>query len=188
MNQDIRTALIAFTAGIAATAVVAAVLDSGIDAEVEEWIHRMRMTPAERAEYDALVEAEKQNNADTPREYIRRAEATFALWRPEMVVTVTDRTITTPTDFTVPELLGELRERKALLATARNGYYRTSRGSEEIQAGTDQMAALRAEFDIRRVRSWKLPPLDRRRINAAAAEVYRSTDYPELFGQSTDQH
>ncbi|MGW4365440.1 hypothetical protein ACWEKT_07320 [Nocardia takedensis] len=172
-RNDIRPALVGMTAGALTLAGLAAALEYDLAGRVANRVDRARMTTAQRAESDALVEQVRRHHqqiqARIDADRARRREG----FRPELVTTVDG--IAALEDFTVEELITEIRERKRLLGITRSGVLRPDYGRTDFQTCVEQLAALREEFDHRRWRAAGISRLDRRRLAAAADEVHSFT-------------
>ncbi|MGN2640603.1 hypothetical protein ACTD5D_31425 [Nocardia takedensis] len=181
MNRnDIRPALVGVTAGALTMAGLAAVLEYDVAGRVADRIERARMSPAQRAESDALAARIRAHHqqvcARIDADRARRREA----FRPELVTTVDG--ITALEDFTVEQLITEIRERRRLLRRiTRAGGHRPEDGRTDFQTCVEQLGALREEFDHRRWRTAGISRLDQRRLDAAAEEVHGPgpTDSPD---------
>ncbi|MEV0436929.1 hypothetical protein [Nocardia sp. NPDC050413] len=172
-SNNIRPAAAGFVVGAASLLTVIAVLESDAVHRVEQWQRRLRMDPAERAEFDALAEQIRLDRDQHLAEAEARKARIRAKFRPDQVVTVTDREITDLSEFTVAELIGEITECKRRIRQTRQ-----TRTTLPSTADLDQLAALIAEFDARH---WdqhqKQTRLDRQRLDGASRQVHDGSEW-----------
>ncbi|WP_446224836.1 hypothetical protein ACTWPB_06825 [Nocardia sp. IBHARD005] len=183
MTANTEAAVVAVLASIGVLALVVAVLESDAVLRAEDHVHRLRLSPADRVEYDAL-QAELDRQATEQKARAKSAKAADrAKFRPDLVVTVTDREVTDLSDFTVSELLAEITECKRLLRLARELSYNSGRADyAPVQVNNDQLTALTSEYQER---AWwpnnkQLSRLDRKRLAAATEMIHDRSEWPPM--------
>lgn len=175
---------ISASAGVVGTVALLAAADAGMDNRFEVWLRRMRLSPAERAEYDELeqqIARTQQQRAAQAAAHKAKARAKF---RADLVSTVSGRAIAELGEFTVSELVAEIVAAKQRLRAERaaQSFEPTAVANEhraEIRAWADQLAALTEEFEIRA--DWRrkdVTPMERQRLRAGRDLIHDHSEWP----------
>ncbi|WP_330186026.1 hypothetical protein OHB26_39370 (plasmid) [Nocardia sp. NBC_01503] len=133
---------------------------------LREAVERLRLTPAERAEWKHAKTAEAARTAKLVRQHEQRKAATWAKFDPAILTAAAAGTGLA--ELTVPELLAEIEAAQAAKKSAWVADW-TAETSQARAVWDDQLGALREEFDRRRWGRNRLgvPLFDQARLGAA---------------------
>ncbi|MEG8177476.1 hypothetical protein GZH49_02875 [Nocardia terpenica] len=176
-RNNFRAVGIGVTGGLIAAFGTIAFFEMDLEITIPNAVRRWLLSPADRAVYDAICQAQADKRAASDRKREQQQAGLRAKFRPDLLSTYP--AVQPLSALPLADLISEIRYAKTRkrdeIHTAGHGY-----GSTETAMWTQQIAALRSEFQRRDGEPMSF--LDRTRYNAASSAVHSYDDeWPPLW-------